>query len=68
MEEKSVDQSSGELETTEVEPQPAQPITSEAPAEDAVTEETPKPRRRRTRAHNDPREKRKQAQQDTHSE
>ena len=67
-EEKSVEQSSGELETTEVEPQPAQPIASEAPAEDAVTEETPKPRRRRTRAHNDPREKRKQAQQDTHSE
>ena len=65
-EEKSVEHS-GELETTEVEPQPAYPVASEAPAEDAVTEETPKPRRR-TRAHNDPREKRKQAQQDTHSE
>ncbi|KIN16631.1 ribonuclease E [Vreelandella titanicae] len=46
----------------------AQPVTSEAPAEAAVTEEAPKPRRRRTRAHNDPREKRKQAQQDTRSE
>ncbi|WP_336272934.1 ribonuclease E [Vreelandella indica] len=67
-EEKSVAQNSGDLEATEAEPQPAQPIASEAPAEDAVTEETPKPRRRRTRAHNDPREKRKQAQQDTHSE
>lgn len=46
----------------------AQPVASEAPAEAAVTEEAPKPRRRRTRAHNDPREKRKQAQQDTRSE
>ncbi|TVP50911.1 MAG: ribonuclease E [Halomonas sp.] len=35
---------------------------------DAPAEETPKPRRRRTRAHNDPREKRKQAQQDSQSE
>jgi len=46
----------------------AQPVASEAPAEATVTEEAPKPRRRRTRAHNDPREKRKQAQQDTRSE
>ncbi|MEA2118401.1 ribonuclease E [Halovibrio sp. HP20-50] len=56
---------------------------SEAPAETTETpskatglasgeasgeESMPKPRRRRTRAHNDPREKRKQAQQDTRSE
>ncbi|EHA16988.1 ribonuclease E [Halomonas sp. HAL1] len=67
-EEKSVEQNSGDLETAEAEPQPAQPVASEAPVEDVATEETPKPRRRRTRAHNDPREKRKQAQQDTHSE
>ncbi|TMU25185.1 ribonuclease E [Halomonas sp. ATBC28] len=53
---------------TEADAQPTQPVTSEAPAEAAVTEEAPKPRRRRTRAHNDPREKRKQAQQDTRSE
>ncbi|MDQ7731531.1 ribonuclease E [Halomonas sp. SpR1] len=46
----------------------AQPVASEAPSEAAATEEAPKPRRRRTRAHNDPREKRKQAQQDTRSE
>lgn len=39
--------------------------TTEAPQE---AENMPKPRRRRSRAHNDPREKRKQAQQDTHSE
>lgn len=39
--------------------------TTEAPQE---ADNVPKPRRRRTRAHNDPREKRKQAQQDTHSE
>lgn len=57
-----------EAPATEAAPQLAQPIASEAPAEDAVTEEAPKPRRRRTRAHNDPREKRKQAQQDTYSE
>ena len=57
-----------EAPATEAALQPAQPIASEAPAEDAVTEEAPKPRRRRTRAHNDPREKRKQAQQDTYSE
>lgn len=52
--------------TAEAEPQAAQPASA-APAE-ANPEEAPKPRRRRTRAHNDPREKRKQAQQDTHSE
>ncbi|OJA04140.1 ribonuclease E [Halomonas sp. QHL1] len=46
----------------------SQPVASEAPVEDAATEEAAKPRRRRTRAHNDPREKRKQAQQDTRSE
>lgn len=57
-----------EAPATEAAPQLAQPIASETPAEDAVTEEAPKPRRRRTRAHNDPREKRKQAQQDTYSE
>ncbi|MDQ7727503.1 ribonuclease E [Halomonas sp. SpR8] len=45
------------------EPQPVEPVVSEAPTED----EAPKPRRR-TRAHNDPREKRKQAQQDSRSE
>ncbi|HDZ46018.1 hypothetical protein LCGC14_0053980 [marine sediment metagenome] len=39
--------------------------TTEAPQE---ADNVAKPRRRRTRAHNDPREKRKQAQQDTHSE
>ncbi|MCL5424095.1 MAG: ribonuclease E [Gammaproteobacteria bacterium] len=39
--------------------------TTEAPQK---ADDAPKPRRRRSRAHNDPREKRKQAQQDTHSE
>ncbi len=57
-----------EATAVEADTQPAQPVTSEAPAEAAATEEAPKPRRRRTRAHNDPREKRKQAQQDTRSE
>jgi len=66
-----------EASTTDVEPQPvaseARVETStetpaEAPAEAINDDSTPKPRRRRTRAHNDPREKRKQAQQDTHSE
>ncbi|MFB9874325.1 ribonuclease E [Vreelandella sulfidaeris] len=44
--------------------------TDETSAKTPVEEvaDTPKPRRRRTRAHNDPREKRKQAQQDTRSE
>ncbi|GEN27515.1 ribonuclease E [Halovibrio variabilis] len=45
--------------------------TAETPSkttgEESSEESMPKPRRR-TRAHNDPREKRKQAQQDTHSE
>ncbi|WP_447046209.1 ribonuclease E [Vreelandella sp. H-I2] len=72
-EEKSTEKSSDErvmteAPATEAAPQLAQPIASETPAEDAVTEDAPKPRRRRTRAHNDPREKRKQAQQDTYSE
>ncbi|WGI26892.1 ribonuclease E [Halomonas alkaliantarctica] len=57
-----------EAPVTEAEPQPAQPVASETPVENAATEEAAKPRRRRTRAHNDPREKRKQAQQDTRSE
>lgn len=57
-----------EVTAAEADAQPAQLAASEAPAEAAVTEEAPKPRRRRTRAHNDPREKRKQAQQDTRSE
>ncbi|OZT73986.1 ribonuclease E [Vreelandella boliviensis LC1] len=66
----SAEKNSGDLGATEApsaEAEP-QPVTSEAPTEDIATEEAPKPRRRRTRAHNDPREKRKQAQQDTHSE
>lgn len=77
-EESSPEKSSGDLgaaeapaaeaHATQAESQSAQPVASEAPVEDAATEEAPKPRRRRTRAHNDPREKRKQAQQDTHSE
>ncbi|MDN7133219.1 ribonuclease E [Halomonas sp. MC140] len=59
--------------TADAEPQPALPVASEAQAEtttaeeapvEASVEDMPKPRRR-TRAHNDPREKRKQAQQDT---
>ncbi|WP_237673758.1 ribonuclease E [Vreelandella profundi] len=55
--------------TADAEPQPALPVASEAQAEtttaeEAPAEDMPKPRRR-TRAHNDPREKRKQAQQDT---
>ena len=73
--EKSFEKSSDELaatntpatETTAAEAD-AQPVASEASAETTVTEEAPKPRRRRTRAHNDPREKRKQAQQDPRSE
>ena len=67
--------------TAQAEPQPSLPLASEVQAEtttaeevpaevfveapvEAPIEEMPKPRRR-TRAHNDPREKRKQAQQDT---
>ena len=67
--------------TAQAEPQPSLPLASEVQAETATAEEVPaevfveapveapiedmpKPRRR-TRAHNDPREKRKQAQQDT---
>ena len=57
-----------EAPVTQADAQPVPPVASEAPSEDAAGEETPKPRRRRSRAHNDPREKRKQAQQDTRSE
>ncbi|MGO2243041.1 MAG: ribonuclease E, partial [Halomonas sp.] len=54
--------SEAQAETTTAEEVPAE-VFVEAPAE-ALVEDMPKPRRR-TRAHNDPREKRKQAQQDT---
>ncbi|MGP9685305.1 MULTISPECIES: ribonuclease E [unclassified Halomonas] len=67
--------------TAQAEPQPSLPLANEAQAETTTAEEVPaeasveasvaapieempKPRRR-TRAHNDPREKRKQTQQDT---
>ncbi|CEP36584.1 MULTISPECIES: ribonuclease E [unclassified Halomonas] len=72
-EDNSTEKKSSDLEApaAEAEPQPAQSVANEAPAKEepaeTVNEDMPKPRRR-TRAHNDPREKRKQAQQDTHSE
>jgi ribonuclease E len=65
---KSDEPQTAEVATVEEEPS-SQPLAGEAPAEalaEAFTEDMPKPRRR-TRAHNDPREKRKQGQPDTHS-
>ncbi|WP_386083277.1 ribonuclease E [Vreelandella sp. F11] len=64
----ATDHTVAEAPVTQADAQPVPPVASEAPSEDAAGEETPKPRRRRSRAHNDPREKRKQAQQDNRSE
>ncbi|MGP9850490.1 ribonuclease E [Halomonas sp. 111] len=60
---KSLAQEDVQPDATNVDVAPHAAKSVDAPVAEEVAEEAPKPRRRRTRAHNDPRELRKQAQE-----